>query len=170
MKAEKIINWLEDWERLPLAIITMAGPWLTPLVPAYFAFAWRDSSFNIKLVSGLLVYSMMLLVYIIMFVFARRMMAASHFIYLLRRADGVYKVGMTNNVRRRMTELERDYGQGFTLVYRWKTNNAPRSENIALCLTRGSKHVEGNRKELRKMRFGQVLALILSFDFYRSKR
>lgn len=36
MKAEKIINWLEDWERLPLAIITMAGPWLTPLVPAYF--------------------------------------------------------------------------------------------------------------------------------------
>lgn len=36
MTTEKIIEWLEDWERLPLAIITMAGPWLTPLVPAYF--------------------------------------------------------------------------------------------------------------------------------------
>lgn len=33
---DDIIKFLEDWERLPLAIVTMAGPWLTPLVPAYF--------------------------------------------------------------------------------------------------------------------------------------
>lgn len=33
---ETIIKTLEDWERLPLAIVTMAGPWLTPLIPAYF--------------------------------------------------------------------------------------------------------------------------------------
>lgn len=35
-KVDRIIRFLEDWERLPLALVTMAGPWLTPLVPAYF--------------------------------------------------------------------------------------------------------------------------------------
>jgi hypothetical protein len=35
-KVDRIIKFLEDWERLPLAIVTMMGPWLTPLVPAYF--------------------------------------------------------------------------------------------------------------------------------------
>lgn len=33
---EQLIRTLEEWERLPLALVTMAGPWLTPLVPAYF--------------------------------------------------------------------------------------------------------------------------------------
>lgn len=33
---ETLIRTLEEWERLPLALVTMAGPWLTPLIPAYF--------------------------------------------------------------------------------------------------------------------------------------
>ena len=36
MSVDKVIGILEDWERLPLAIVAMAGPWLTPLVTAYF--------------------------------------------------------------------------------------------------------------------------------------
>lgn len=35
-KIERIISALEDIERLPLAIVTMIGPWCTPLIPAYF--------------------------------------------------------------------------------------------------------------------------------------
>ncbi len=36
MSVDKVIAILEDWERLPLALVTMAGPWFTPLVPAWF--------------------------------------------------------------------------------------------------------------------------------------
>lgn len=35
-KIDEIIAQMEDWERLPLAVVTMLGPWLTPIMPAYF--------------------------------------------------------------------------------------------------------------------------------------
>jgi len=35
-KVDKIISAMEEWERLPLAVVTMLGPWLTPIMPAYF--------------------------------------------------------------------------------------------------------------------------------------
>ncbi len=35
-KVDKIIKAMEEWERLPLALVTMLGPWLTPIMPAYF--------------------------------------------------------------------------------------------------------------------------------------
>lgn len=35
-KVDKIIEMMEEWERLPLALVTMLGPWLTPIMPAYF--------------------------------------------------------------------------------------------------------------------------------------
>lgn len=44
MQVDTFIEKLEALERLPLAVVTMAGPWLTPLLPAYFVAAaiWRQ--------------------------------------------------------------------------------------------------------------------------------
>lgn len=36
MNIQQLIKKAERLEQLPLALITMVGPWLTPLVPAYF--------------------------------------------------------------------------------------------------------------------------------------
>lgn len=42
-KIDRIIERMENLERLPLAIVTMVGPWLTPIIPAYFvAISIRD--------------------------------------------------------------------------------------------------------------------------------
>ncbi len=58
-KVDGIILFLEDWERLPLALVTMAGPWLTPLVPAYFVAVAINKHLNapisISIVAGLIV-------------------------------------------------------------------------------------------------------------------
>ncbi len=57
-KVDNIILFLEDWERLPLALVTMAGPWLTPLVPAYFVAVAINKHLNapisISIVAGLI--------------------------------------------------------------------------------------------------------------------
>ncbi len=57
-KVDSIILFLEDWERLPLALVTMAGPWLTPLVPAYFVAVAINRHLNapisISIIAGLI--------------------------------------------------------------------------------------------------------------------
>lgn len=54
---DRFIKTLEEWERLPLALVTMAGPWLTPLIPAYFVAVAIQEYLNapkvVAIISGL---------------------------------------------------------------------------------------------------------------------
>lgn len=87
-------------------------------------------------------------------------------IYLLRREDGIYKIGYTNDIRTRTLAHVRDYGMDFRLIKIWRVNDMTTAEDEALRLTRRYHHVEGNRQELRKMNLIQVVVFMVVFSWW----
>lgn len=56
-KIDRIIHKLEEIEQLPLALVTMAGPWLTPLIPAWFVAVaiqrYLNAPVSVAIIAGL---------------------------------------------------------------------------------------------------------------------
>lgn len=90
--------------------------------------------------------------------------AHSSYIYLLRREDGIYKVGHTKGIEQRIYEHERDYGMGFSLVKSWGVERGHMAERVALDLTKSFAYHEGSRKELRDMSLLQVALFVIRFS------
>lgn len=86
------------------------------------------------------------------------------YVYLLRRSDGVYKIGYTRNIFLRIRAHQKDYGQHFKLIKYWSVRNRFRAEFAALQMTSRFHHTEGNRKELRRMNLYQVLVFVIRFS------
>ncbi len=84
-------------------------------------------------------------------------------IYVLRRRDGVCKVGRSVDLRRRIADHAKDYEQGFDVAAAWVVPNAELYERIALHLTRAYTFAEGKRKELRQMTQEQLNEFIILF-------
>jgi len=85
------------------------------------------------------------------------------YVYIMRREDGVYKVGCTDNVKRRIKAHEADYGVGFDNVRFWLVPNKVEYEKRALKLTRRYAYWEGKRRELRQMTDSQLLKFVKTF-------
>jgi hypothetical protein len=93
--------------------------------------------------------------------------APSHkpgFIYLIRRSDGVMKLGCTNDLDRRIQFHETDYGMEFEIVRAWLVPDKSLYEIKALGLTGKFQYVEDDRKELRQMSDGDLARFIMTFD------
>lgn len=86
------------------------------------------------------------------------------YIYIMRRADGVYKIGRTDNTNRRQKQHIGDYGMGFVLVRRFVVSDTIQFEKLALHLTAEYAYPEKRRQELRRMNDDQIEAFIEFFN------
>lgn len=85
-------------------------------------------------------------------------------IYLVQRSgDGVYKIGETSQLEKRLKVLNREYGP-VSLVGLWEVPSRKQCEKIALQMTEGFRHEENGRAELRQMTDGQILEFINDFS------
>lgn len=73
------------------------------------------------------------------------------FIYILRREDGIYKIGKTRDIIKRIKQHEVDYGLQFNLVARFVVSDITTFERLALSMTNTFEYRENNRLELRSM-------------------
>lgn len=85
------------------------------------------------------------------------------FIYVMRREDGILKIGKTNDTKRRLIQHIKDYEIGFELVYRFAVADATCFEKLALKMTSGFEYKEPGRVELRKMTSTELEDFILLF-------
>jgi len=85
-------------------------------------------------------------------------------VYLLQREDGIYKIGRTDNLKKRLDELKENYKQGFTIIKAWYVKDSIEYEKYALQITKEYKYFEETRKELRKMTPIEYNLFILVFD------
>lgn len=88
------------------------------------------------------------------------------FIYIIKREDGIYKIGRTNSIQRRLTEHLKDYNKKMKIIYFWPVVSPILSEKEILSLSKKYKYKEKRRLELRKMNRLQLYFLIMSFSFY----
>ena len=86
------------------------------------------------------------------------------FIYVMRRSDGIYKIGRTNSTVRRITELITDYRKQFVLVKRFTVPDTIAFETIALQLTFAYRYDEQHRTELRMLTGSQLTEFLLVFE------
>lgn len=84
-------------------------------------------------------------------------------IYVMKRSDGVYKIGKTHYLRNRLQSHRIDYGQGFDVVASWVVPDADRYERVALDLTSKYHFSEDRRKELRQMDATELNNFVLTF-------
>lgn len=85
-------------------------------------------------------------------------------IYFVQREDGIYKIGRTDNLRKRLLQLYEDYNQKFTPIKAWYVEDCSRYEKYALRITKDCVYTEENRKELRKFTPAESNLFILAFD------
>jgi predicted GIY-YIG superfamily endonuclease len=85
------------------------------------------------------------------------------FIYIMRRSDGIYKIGRTTNTNHRLSQHATDYGMDFELVKRFVVPDAIEFEKLALSMTANYRHLEDNRLELRRMPKRQVNEFVSEF-------
>jgi len=88
------------------------------------------------------------------------------FIYLIKRSDGVYKIGKTINVPERISSHASDYRMSFEIIKVWCVPDYGTAERIALTLTKSHSLREGNRNELRQMTDIDTVAFIETFSRY----
>lgn len=156
---------IDKAEAIPLLLATRFGPWITPLVPAYFVHRAMIKNLETPVVWAwiaaiLISFSLFLNIYLILdrFLFLRAIIFPNQgYLYILKREDGIYKVGRTDNVIDRMKQHEKDYGQKFKVIKTWKVNDPYRAEQKALTFSKGWSHIEGNRQELRRMNVVQLI-------------
>lgn len=86
------------------------------------------------------------------------------YVYVLKREDGILKIGKAINVESRLRSHEKSYGQRFTVVQVYNVPDMVTFEKLALLMTRRYKHEEGNRRELRKMTQSQLNDFHSFFD------
>lgn len=86
------------------------------------------------------------------------------YIYIMRRADGVYKLGRTNNTEYRQRQHVADYGDDFILVTRFVVPDAVEFEKLALSMTSKYFYNELGRQELRQMTDKVLHRFIAEFE------
>lgn len=91
--------------------------------------------------------------------------SGNEYIYILKRSDGIYKLGRTNDLERRLFEHIEDYQMDFCLEYFWSIQYPRQAERRILSLSSGMIYKEGNRLELRKMSTIDLLWLTFLFSF-----
>jgi len=84
-------------------------------------------------------------------------------VYVLKRNDGILKIGRTRNLRNRIQAHNADYGATFDPVTAWVVPDAESYEHQALGLTSRYAYCEGNRRELRRMSESELSQFILDF-------
>lgn len=82
------------------------------------------------------------------------------YIYLMRRADGIYKVGKTVNLTNRQQQLSQQYRQPVYLISSWPAPNLDTYEARALELT--SRYAI-DRSELRAMSQTEAITFVFTF-------
>ena len=83
------------------------------------------------------------------------------FIYLMRRADGLHKIGRTNDLKERRESLSRQYKQPVKLIASWAVPNVESYEAKALAITQ---HFAVDNTELRSMSRKDSLAFMFVFS------
>jgi hypothetical protein len=157
------MTWLDHVENFLIILVSRIAPWAAPLAPAYLY-----SKDTLDFVRLLLTYYA---IYWTFYIFLSLYLIDSYpdvpyyngFVYLLRRSDGILKIGCTIDLSARIVALRRDYETGFALVRAWAVRDRYTSERIALEMTKQFHYSEGRRLELRKMNRLQVKSFIRSF-------
>lgn len=85
------------------------------------------------------------------------------FIYVMKRSDGIYKLGRSNNPTKRQGQHASDYGKEFEIVKRFVVPDTKALERVALQLTTQYRYIEGNRNELRLMSETEIEDFIKEF-------
>lgn len=85
------------------------------------------------------------------------------YIYVMRREDGVFKVGRTNDTERRLAQHRSDYKAQFELICRFVVPDVFQFEHLALRLTSKFSYAEEGRNELRKMTVSELEDFVLLF-------
>jgi hypothetical protein len=85
------------------------------------------------------------------------------FIYVMKRSDGIYKLGRSGNPGKRQKEHTSDYGQEFEIVKRFAVPDTKALERVALQLTVQYHYSEANRNELRKMGDSEIQDFLEKF-------
>lgn len=85
------------------------------------------------------------------------------FVYVLRREDGIYKIGRSADVDRRVKEHVKDYRQDFAIANRFAVWDVYLFEKLALLYTERYSYTEGGRDELRKMDDAELRAFLVWF-------
>jgi predicted GIY-YIG superfamily endonuclease len=88
------------------------------------------------------------------------------YIYIMRRSDGIYKIGRTDDTGRRLSQHKADYGMNFDLARRFVVSDTLAFERLALSITEKYRHKEPGRAELRKMSNGQFRGFVRVFAEY----
>lgn len=73
------------------------------------------------------------------------------FIYIMKRQDGIIKIGYSNDTDRRLRQHKLDYQADFELLYRFVVPDCITFERLALSMTSEFAYEEPGRSELRKM-------------------
>jgi hypothetical protein len=84
-------------------------------------------------------------------------------VYIMRRDDGVLKVGRTVSLRHRLNSHVLDYERHFSMVASWVVPDATVYESIALKMTADFAYTESRRKELRQMTEAELSKFVLEF-------
>lgn len=85
------------------------------------------------------------------------------FIYVMRRSDGIYKLGQAIDTEERLKIHTADYGMGFTLVKRFVVPDKMAFEKLALKMTAVYHYYEPGRIELRQMTDEQLTRFLAEF-------
>lgn len=86
------------------------------------------------------------------------------FIYILRRSDGIIKIGKSYRVEGRMIQLEKEYKKGVSLLKRFTVEDVTLYEKLALSMTRDYIYDDEEGRELRKMSEKEVSKFIEKFS------
>lgn len=86
------------------------------------------------------------------------------FIYVMKRQDGIYKIGRCNDITRRLKQHTQDYGQEFELIQRFVVSDYIEMEKLALNMTLKFSYSEKSRNELRKMSQSELNTFLKKFE------
>ena len=85
------------------------------------------------------------------------------FIYIMRRSDGIYKLGRSDNPNKRLRQHQSDYGMKLELVKRFVVPDVYQFEKLALRLSSNYSYTEPGRVELRQMTTTEADEFIAKF-------
>lgn len=84
-------------------------------------------------------------------------------IYIMRRSDGILKLGKAQHLADRLRAHRKDYRTDFDVISSWVVPNVDDFESKALSLTKRYFYREGQRRELRQMSESELTQFILEF-------
>lgn len=91
--------------------------------------------------------------------------AGPGFIYVMRRADGIYKLGRAVDPIQRLEAHQESYKQNFTLIRAYAVPDMVAFEQLALRRTKDYTYKkEAGRRELRKMTKRQLAQFMIEFE------